>query len=288
VDRRAFVTGLGAVLAAPLAAEGQQPGKVPRIGHLSGLSPGLASATREAFLRGLNEVGYVEGRNILIEWRWADGRFDRLPDLAAELVQLKVDVIVVGGQEAAFAAAKATRTVPIVFLAVSAPADLGLILSVARPGGNVTGVSWDVSPQIYAKRLELLKEIAPKASRIALVWNPNNPNAALLLRAVQGAARALGVELQRVEVRVPEDFESAFVATTAARPDALLVAADPLIVFQRNRVTEFAARNRLPAMYGAREFVIAGGSCHMRRTFLRSGGAVPSTYTMPPGTDLAG
>ncbi len=260
MDRRAFLIGTGAVLlVVPFATEAQRPGKVPRIGHLSGLSPSLASATREAFLQGLNEVGYVEGRNILIEWRWAEGKFDRLPDLAAELVRLKVDVIVAGGQQAAFAASKATRTVPIVFLAVSAPADLGLILSVARPGGNVTGMSWDVSPQIYAKRLELLKEMAPKAYRIALVWNPNNPNAALFSRAVEGAAQALRVELQRVEVRVPEDFESAFVATTAARPDALFVAADPVIVLHRNRVTEFATRNRLPAIYGAREFVTAGG-----------------------------
>ncbi len=255
---RAVILALSLFLA-PLATEAPQPGKVPRIGLLSGFSPSLGSAAREAFLQGLNEVGYVEGRNILIEWRWAEGRFDRLPDLAAGLVQLKVNVIVAGGQQAILAASKATRTVPIVSLAVSAPAELGLILSVARPGGNITGVSWDVGSEIYAKRLALLKEMAPKASRIALVWNPDNPNSDFLSRAVEGAAQALRVKLQRVDVRVPEAFESAFATMTRARPDALYVVADPLIAFHRNQVTEFAARNQLPAIYGTREFVTAGG-----------------------------
>ncbi len=247
------------LLLAPLAAVAQQPGKVPRIGLLSGFSLDRGVAGREAFLQCLNEAGYVEGKNIFIEWRWADGSFDRLPDLAAELLQLKVDAIVAGGQQAIFAASKATRSIPIVALAVSAPVESGLVLSVARPGGNITGVSWDVGPEIYAKRLELLKEMSPKISRIALVWNPDNPNAEFLSRAVRTAAQAFGVKIQRVDVRVPKDFDRAFATITRARPDALYVVADPLIAFHRNQVTEFAARNRLPAIYGTREFVTAGG-----------------------------
>jgi putative ABC transport system substrate-binding protein len=261
IDRRTFLAGAGAVvLAAPLAAEGQQAAKVPRIGWLP-VNLAAAPLNLEPFRKGLRDLGYVEGRNLVIETRDAEGRLERLPALAAELVALKVDVIVAPGTPQALAAKKATSTIPIVFVGATDPVTDGLVTSLARPGGNATGSS-NFAAELVGKRLELLKQAVPGISRVAVLWQPGAvPERAEkdMLKEADVAARALGVRPHFVEARGPDDVDRALSDMTRARADALTVLPSAMFVSERRRLVDLAAKNRLPAVYGSREFVDAGG-----------------------------
>jgi putative ABC transport system substrate-binding protein len=246
------------LLISPLTAEAQQAGKVPRIGVLWSVSPTIASPWAAAFRQELSGLGYVEGQTIALEERWAEGRFDRLASLAAELVGLNVDILVTTTTPAARAAQQATRTIPIVMTLVSDPVESGVVANLARPGGNVTGLSL-MHPELSRKRLALLKELLPKVSRVAVLSNPSNPITPPLLRETEAAARALGVQLQVVEVRDSAGLDSAFPAMTRERAGALVVIPDFLFMDQRRRIVDLAAKSRLPAMYAWREPVDAGG-----------------------------
>ena len=262
MDRRTFLAGTGAVLlAAPLAAEGQQAGRVYRIGVIANAPPTTPEVSRnwEAFRRALSDRGWVEGQSFVAEYRWAEGRLERFPSLASELVSLKVDLIVAGSPVAARAAKQATSTIPIVMVYVFDPVGVGIITSLARPGGNVTGVAFGTGPEIVGKYLELLREAVPKASRVAVLMNPDSPSSPVLLRETQAAARALAVTLQLLEVRKADDLEGAFAAMTRERDGALLVLPHPFIFAHARRIVDLAARSRLPAMYPFSEFVEAGG-----------------------------
>ena len=257
VDRRMFIGRLaGGVLAWPLAAGAQTTGTVYRVGYLAASSVSPV----EAFREGLRELGWAEGRNIAIDYRSADGRFERLPDLATELVRLKVGVIVAaGGTTVAVAAKKATGTIPIVMTGAGDPVEQGLVASLARPSGNVTGVSFSVGTETLGKQLELLTETVPKAHRVAVLTNPANPARALALNTVKATARSLGVQLQPLDARGPNQFDRAFGAMAQNRVDALIVVADPMFSLHRTQLGELSAKNRLPAIYGYREHVEAGG-----------------------------
>ena len=246
-----------ALLAAPLAAEAQQAGRVYRIGYLSYSSPAASNPhLREAFRQGLRELGWVEGQNITIDARFAENRSDAVSDLAAELVRLKVDIIVVTSTQATLAAKNATKTIPIVMANAGDPVGLGLIANLARPGGNITGMTHvDTS----GKALELLKEIAPDVRRVAVLSNPANASNELERQGVNIAARSLGVQLQLLEARGPNEFDGAFAAMAKERAGALLVLQDSVFQRHRARVAGLAAKNRLPAMYGVSEYVKAGG-----------------------------
>ena len=246
------------VISLALPAEAQPPGRIFRIGYLGSPSPSAGSHLVDAFRQGLRDLGYVEGQSIVIEYRWAEGKYDRLPDLAAELVRLKVDVIVAAGTPAGPAAQQATKTIPIVMGLSGAPVETGLVASLARPGGNVTGLSVQLL-ELTAKQLELLKETVPEVSRVAVLWNPATPTGAPQMRETEVAGRTLGVKLQSLEVRGPDDFERAFQAAATGRASALLVFGDPMFFLHRTRIVGLAAKSRLPAMYFAREFVDAGG-----------------------------
>jgi putative ABC transport system substrate-binding protein len=261
ITRRGFIGTLtGGLLAAPLAAEAQQAGRVPRIGFLGPASPSNRSPGLDAFRQGLRELGWVEGQNIVIDYRLAEGRYDRLPALAAELARLKADIIVAVGTPGVAAAKKATETIPIVMIAGSAdPVGLGLIASLARPGGNVTGLSFSAGPEIFGKGLELLKEIVPKVRRVAILSNPASPVQPLFIREVNVAARSLGVQLQLLEARGPDEFDGAFAAMAKERLGALLVVSDLMFILHRTRLADLVARSRLPAAYGDRDHVEAGG-----------------------------
>jgi ABC-type uncharacterized transport system substrate-binding protein len=243
------------LLAIAVIAEAQQPKKVPRIGYLT-----LTSSPRgpEAFLQGLRELGYIEGQNIVIEYRNAAGRAERLSDLAAELVRLNVDVIVAGASQSALAAKQATRTIAVVFHGVGDPVAQALVASLARPGGNITGLA-SLSPEVGGKRLELLKEAVPTASRVAVVWNPTNSSNSLQVKEIRTAAQTLALRIQLLEVSKPDDIERAFTAVPREGADALLVFADPFLSSQRSRIFDLATKNRLPAMYGQSDPVEAGG-----------------------------
>ncbi|HEX9901083.1 MAG TPA: ABC transporter substrate-binding protein [Candidatus Methylomirabilis sp.] len=244
------------ILATPVPTEAQQSAKVPRIGWLSIASRTPAvSHLIEAFWQGLRELGYVEGQNIAIEYRFAEGRPERLPEFAAQLVALKVDIIVTPNPAGTQAAREATRTIPIVILGVADPVGSGLVASLSRPGGNITGLT---SPVMWGKRLELLKETVPKASRVAVLRNPTNPETADMSRDVGGAARALGVQLQVLDVRVPIELDSAFARMTRDRAGALLVTGDTLFTLHREQIAVLAIKRRLPAISWAREFAEAG------------------------------
>ncbi len=237
-------------------AEAQKPAKVRRIGYLasgSGLGPG-----EEAFRQGLRELGYVEGQNIAIEYRFAMGKEDRLHDLAAELARLKVDVIVTPSTLDAVAAQQATKTIPIVMALSSDPVGTGLVASLARPGGNITGLT-TLSPELNGKRLELLKETVPRLARVGVLWNLANPDKALEFEQIEVAARQLRLQLQSLEVRGPDDFEKAFRGATTKRASALLTLTDTLTITQQSQIVELAAKRRLPAMFQTGEFVEAGG-----------------------------
>jgi putative ABC transport system substrate-binding protein len=257
--RRAFIGALTGLLAAPLAAEAQQAGKVYRVGYLTAGSVTANPRVLEAFRQGLRDLGWVEGQNIVIEYRSAEGRFDRLPDLAAELVRLKVDVIVAAPTPAALAAKNATGTVPIVGVSLTEPVGLGLIGSLARPGGNVTGVSYSVGTDIFGKDLELLKEVVPKVRRVAVLSNPDGPAQPLTISNIKGAARSLGLQLLLLEARAPGDFDGAFAAMARERVGALFVVTDPMFIPHRTRLTDLAAKNRLPSIFTQRADVEAGG-----------------------------
>jgi putative tryptophan/tyrosine transport system substrate-binding protein len=246
------------LLALCVPASSQQPAKVPRIGVLWLYSPTIASPFAEAFRQGLRGLGYVEGQNIALEERWAEGRFDRLPSLAAELVRLNVDIIVTTSTPGAQAGQQATKSIPIVLTLVSDPVKSGLVGSLARPGGNVTGLSL-MHPDLTGKRLELLKEVIPKLSRVAVLSNSANPIIPPLLRETEAAARALGIQLQVVEVRGPTEFDGAFSAMTRDRAGALVVLPDGIFQNERRRIAALAVKSRLPAMYAWREAVEDGG-----------------------------
>ena len=245
-----------------LAAEAQQAAKVARIDWLAG-NLSASPYAPEAFRQGLRDLGYVEGRNVVIESRDSEGKLERLPALAVELVALKVDVIVVGGTPQALAAMQATRTLPIVFAAVGDPVTDGLVTSLARPGGNVTGFSTtSAAPEIVGKRLELLTQSVPGVTRAAVLWQPGGQGERTnkdLLHGTDVAARALGVRLQVVEVRGPDDFDRAFSDVTRARAGALTVLGTSMFFNARRRLVDLAAKNRMPAVYPLREFVDAGG-----------------------------
>jgi putative ABC transport system substrate-binding protein len=238
-------------------AEAQHPAKIPRIGNLS---PGSSSASpnREAFHQGLRDLGYVEGKNILIEYRHAEGKSDRLPKLAAELVRLKVDVIVTTGGQASRAAKTATTTIPIVFTLVSDPVGEGIVASLARPGGNLTGLS-SVSQDLSGKRLELLKEAIPKVSRVAVLYDPKDPAKIAEYKEVEVNARTMGVQLQSLEVRSLNEFESAFKTAIRAKAAALLVLPTSILVTHRKRIAELAAKTRLPSMFAYGQDADVGG-----------------------------
>jgi putative ABC transport system substrate-binding protein len=259
--RRAFIGAVaGALLTAPFA-DAQQTPKVPRIGFLVA---NLAARPhlREAFRQGLRDLGYVEGRNVVIESRDAEGKIERLPALAAELVALKVDVIVTaGGTPTALAAKQATRTLPIVFAAASDPVQSGLVTSLARPGGNVTGLSL-LAPELVGKCMEQLKQAVPGVSRVAVLWQPGAHGERMdkdMLKGAEVSGRALGVRLQFVEARGLADFDRAFSDMTGAHAGALTVLGSGMFTSERRRLVDLAAKNRLPAMYPWREFVDAGG-----------------------------
>ena len=261
ISRPAFVASLtSGLLAAPLAAEAQQLTGVARIGFLAAAASGMSSPELDAFREGLRELGWLEGQNIVVDYRFVRGRFHRLPDLAAELVQLKVDIIGAEATQGVAAAKNATETIPIVMISGSAdPVGLGFVASLARPGGRVTGLSYSVGPEIVGKQLELLKEIVPKVRRVAILSNPANPVQPLLIREVDAAARSLGIQLQLLEVRDPNEIEGAFAAMAKQRVGALLVVPDAMFVAHRTRLTALAAKGRLPAAYGLRPDVVAGG-----------------------------
>ncbi len=259
MDRRSFLAGVTAVLAAPLATVAQPAGKVARIGRLEQSSSG----TDAAFRQGLRELGYVEGQNIVIEYRYAEGKAERLPELAAELVGLKVDVIVSGGTLAPLAAKQATNTIPIVLAAAADPVGTGLVANLAKPGGNVTGLS-NLSKDLTAKRLQILKEIVPGLRRVAVLWNAANIVAALHIPETEAAARTLGLQVQSLEVHGPDDFENALLerrllAAISRGGGALFVVDDPLVMRYRMPIADFAVRNRLPATAIYKSFAEAGG-----------------------------
>jgi putative ABC transport system substrate-binding protein len=247
------------LLVVPRTAEAQQATKVHRIGRLSSGSPTEPNPALEAFRQGLRELGYSEGQNIVIECRYAEGRDDRLADLAAELVRLKMDVIVAGGSPAIRAAQHATHTIPIVMAAPPDAVAEGFVASLARPGGNITGLSW-LGAELPGKRLELLKETVPQLSRLAVLANPANPAHEPLMHNVTGAARALGLQLQVIELRRPEELDTAFAAMAREGADALLVLEEPLLLTGLGRqIADLAATHRLPAMYNWKMSVDAGG-----------------------------
>src|SRR4029453_19150529 len=260
VGRAGFLTLLGGTAAWPLAARAQQVGKVPRIGYLL---PGSASpgplAYHDEFQRGLRELGYVEGQNIVMEERVADGKFDRLAALAAELVQLNVDVIVSVVTQASLAAKNATGTIPIVIVSVGDPVGAGLVASLARPGGNVTGNS-GMTTEVIGKSLGLFEQTVPEVSPMAVLWNPDNVvYQGQILRETEVAARKLNIQLQMFGARGPDEFDRTFAAITSARAASLLVLPDPVFSAYTARIADLAGKSRLPAMYGLREHAVAGG-----------------------------
>ena len=260
IQRRDFLIAVGAILAAPLAAEAQQAAKLVRLGFLGNSATALAHL-REAFLQGMRDHGYVEGRNLAIEYRYAEGRLEDLPALAAELVALKVEIIVALPTPAAQAARQATKTIPIVFAGAGDPVTSGLVASLARPGGNVTGLS-GLGPELIGKSLEQLTLAVPGVSRVALLWQPGGQGERTdrnNLKEAEVAARALGIRLQIVEARGTADFDRAFSDMTTARVGALTVLPSNMFNSERGRLADLAARNKLPAVYQFREYVDAGG-----------------------------
>jgi putative ABC transport system substrate-binding protein len=264
MNRRDFVVAVVTLLAlgvaaAPLVAEAQQAGKVYRIGYLSTPTRESVEHGLQAFLRKLRALGWVEGQNLTIEYRWAEGNVERLPDLAAEPVRRNVDVIVAPAGSAALAAKNATSSIPIVMIFASDPVEIGLVASLKRPGGNITGTTFTPGPEIFGKQLQILKETIPHASRVAILSNPADPSFATQVREVEATARSLRIRLQHVEARGPEDFDSALAAMARERAEALLVAGTSTFLAHRSRLAELAVKGRLPTMYSFRENVEAGG-----------------------------
>jgi len=245
-------------LTAGFCAEAQQLDKIPRIGFLQGLSPSANTDRIEAFRQGLRDLGYAEGKNIAIEFRWADGKVERLPALAAELVRMKVNAIVTAGPTPTRAAKEATKTIPIIMAFDIDPVGSGLVTSLARPGGNLTGMS-TLAPEISGKHIELLKETIPGLSRVAALETSTIPGSAQELKEVELVARALAVQILRLEVRDPKDIEIAFRTASKARAEAVLVGTSRILFSHRSQVANLATKYRLPAMYIEQEFVLAGG-----------------------------
>ena len=240
-------------------AYAQQAKKAPRIGYLSNSSPSAARETVGAFRQGLRDLGYIEGQNIVFEYRWGEGNIDRFPILVAELVRLKVDAIVTGGTLAALAAKKATTTIPIVMSTVDDPVAFGLVDSLGRPGGNITGLTSGAGPGLYGKRLELLKETFPRVSRVAVLWNPDDPGSVINMRGMEAPARSLSLKLQSVEMREPNDLEQAFSAMKRERAEALVTILGALVGGQRSRIVDLAAKSRMATMSAESQWTEVGG-----------------------------
>jgi putative tryptophan/tyrosine transport system substrate-binding protein len=255
--RREFISLIGGAAAWPLAARAQRGGKIWRVGMLDSTSPTVNAANFDALRRGMREHGYVEGQNLVIEYRSADGRNERYPELAAELVRLKVDVIVTRGTPAVLAVRSATATIPVVMAAIAEP-PTAVIASLAHPGGNVTGLSAFTS-ELELKRVELIREVVPGVARVAAMYNMDNPVFLTRWQRLEEAAGSVGFQPQLLDVREPRDLERAFDKAMAQRADALIVSNDSLTLANRKRIAELAAMHRLPAIYGSREFVDAGG-----------------------------
>ncbi|TMB74957.1 MAG: ABC transporter substrate-binding protein [Deltaproteobacteria bacterium] len=260
MTKKIILLSLCSLLLAPcFAVEAQQqPIKIPRIGFLAAVSLSANSARFGAFRQGLRDLGYVEGKNIVIEWRYAEGKPDRLPALAAELVRLKVDIIVSGGSTATRPAKKATSTIPIVMAQDTDPVGSGFVASLARPGGNITGLA-TLAPELSGKQLELMKEIVPRLSRVAVLGSSTRSGNAQSLKETELAAGAFGVKLQYLDILSPKDIETAFRAASKGRADAVLVLTSPFATSQRTQITDLAVKNRLPAIYDRAEFVEDGG-----------------------------
>jgi ABC-type uncharacterized transport system substrate-binding protein len=261
ITRRKLLVALGvSVLATSLVSFAQQQGKIWRIGFLS-QRPRPASLDSDifgAFRRGMRELGYVEGKNLVIEWRWAEGKYDRLPELAAELVQMKVDVIVAAGAQDISAAQKATSTIPIVMATAPDPVGSGFVKTLARPGGNITGLS-NLSAEVSPKHLEMLLSMVPKLSRVAVLVNPANPAHAMVLKSVQSAAQRTSAKILPVEARTAPEIEKAFSAMAREKAGAVIVARDGFFIQQVRQIAELAAKNRLPSISGYRNYAEAGG-----------------------------
>jgi len=256
--RRDFVALLGGAIAAPLAAPAQQKG-TPVIGYLGGASPGPFARVLAAFKDGLRETGYVESENLAIEYRWAEGHFDRLPVLAADLVGRKVDLIFTsGGTAPPLAAQNATLTIPIVFSAVNDPVGVGLVTSLARPGGNITGMSLMV-PELTQKRLELITELVPQGATIAMLVDPKNPGGKGVVEQAQEAAREKGVQLNVLTASTENELVAAFASLSQLRAGALMVGTDPFFTVRHEQIVELAARHAIPAIFAFPEYVTAGG-----------------------------
>ena len=257
--RREFITLLGgAAVAWPFAARGQQPARVPRIGFLGNSTAALEENLVQPLRDGLRDLGYLEGHNILIEYRWAEGNYEQFPTLIAELIALKVDLFVTAGTPAALAVKKAATSIPLVMVAVGDPVGTGLVASFARPGGNSTGLT-SLAPELEGKRLELLREVLPKLSHIAVLWNPDNAYMITTEKEVQAAAKVLGIKVLSLGVRTPHEINTAFASMLKEQPGALNVLADRLFLHERARIMDFAAQHRLPGVHAYRELVLAGG-----------------------------
>jgi putative ABC transport system substrate-binding protein len=257
--RRDFITLVGGATAAWPVTARAQPAAMPVVGFLSSRSPGESSSVIAAFRHGLGQTGYFEGKNVAIEYRWGEGQYDRLPLLAAELVGRNVTLIVAtGGEPSAFAAKAATQTIPIVFTAGGDPVKLGLVTSLNRPGGNATGVSFFFT-LLGPKRLELLRELVPKAAVFAVLVNPNNPTVTNDAQAVQAAAHSAGLQLIVVDAATERGLEAAFASLIEKRVEGLIIGDDPFLISQRNQVVALAARHALPTAYFSREFAESGG-----------------------------
>ena len=270
--RRAFIATILASLGTAVAAPPANAQQTPNALRLGWLSPGAASTgtpNLDALREGLRELGYQEGRNLTIETRWAGGASERLSALAQELVRLRVDIICTAGTQASRAAREATSTIPVVFANVAFPVEQQLVLSFARPGGNVTGVAF-IGPE-YGKRLELLKEVLPRLSRVALIYNPDNQGSVLALGETKRWAERLGIAVQPQRLRGPHDIDETFKIIAGSRPDAIMTTADPLIASYRMRIVEFATKHRFPSMYPGKEYVDAGG-------LMFYGGSIPEMY----------
>ena len=276
---------MGAILL-PRAVSAQAPAKTRRIGLLMSTTPTAAAHIVAAFAEGMGELGHVVGKDVVVEYRWAEGHAERFAELAAELVRLRVDVLVGSSQAAALALARATKTIPIVMVNASDPVQAGLVASLVRPGGNVTGLSQQLTAEIRAKQLQLLKEVVPKASQVAVLWSSSTT---VGLREYETAAQPMGVKIRLVELHGPDELGRVFAAIAGDRADALLVPGDTLLFIERRRVVDLAREHRLPAMYSLREFTQAGGlmsySARLTEQFRRAAayvdkilrGALPAT-----------